>query len=230
MPEQIAALLGGEILIGRYEAGRRMGEQEIAERFEVSRGPVREALRLLETRGLVEFFPRRGAFVVEHSLDRLADLFNTHAVYSGLAARCLTRAAGPEGMQAVEAAIEDLRVMAVDPACDPIKFAYGSARVHRIMIREGGNTHLQRLLRSGEYAALWDYLWRSRPLDFLTDDRRQVSIAQWEDVIAAARSGDELEAERIGQQILYDARDVALAQMAGPDGPELGVAKRLTNV
>src|SRR5437870_2058546 len=57
IPEQIADHLGGAIVAGDYRSGERVREQEIAGLYGVSRGPVREAIRALERRGLVEFFP-----------------------------------------------------------------------------------------------------------------------------------------------------------------------------
>ena len=59
--EQIAKQLGQDILQGRYAPGQRVGEQAVAEAFALSRGPVRDALRILERQGLVEIRPRRGA-------------------------------------------------------------------------------------------------------------------------------------------------------------------------
>lgn len=62
--EQVAKQLGEAILQGRYAPGERVGEQAVAEMFALSRGPVRDALRLLERQGLVEILPRRGAYVI----------------------------------------------------------------------------------------------------------------------------------------------------------------------
>ena len=61
--ESVADQLHDEILDGRLAAGSRLRETELAERFGVSRGPVRDALRDLARRGLVVDLPRRGTFV-----------------------------------------------------------------------------------------------------------------------------------------------------------------------
>ncbi|HJM48435.1 MAG TPA: winged helix-turn-helix domain-containing protein, partial [Alphaproteobacteria bacterium] len=57
LSEQIAERLSQEILAGTYQPGQRVLEQHIAGRFEVSRGPVREALRLLQRDGVIEILP-----------------------------------------------------------------------------------------------------------------------------------------------------------------------------
>lgn len=59
----------------------------MAERFEVSRTPVREALRGLQERGLVEIMPRRGVVVATISLDRLAEMFEAQCELEALCAR-----------------------------------------------------------------------------------------------------------------------------------------------
>lgn len=72
--ESIADQLRDEILDGRLAAGSRLLETELAERFGVSRGPIRDALNELARQGLAEDLPRRGTFVSslsEHDLDEV---------------------------------------------------------------------------------------------------------------------------------------------------------------
>ena len=79
--EQIAARLAGAITLGRVRAGQRLLEADISAALQVSRAPVREALRILERDRLVEFKPRRGAIVTAPDADELRDIF---AVRRGL--------------------------------------------------------------------------------------------------------------------------------------------------
>ena len=62
LPDQVAEELGAEIVSGRRKAGERLVELDLARDFGVSRGPIREAIRILERRRLVELRPRRGAY------------------------------------------------------------------------------------------------------------------------------------------------------------------------
>jgi DNA-binding GntR family transcriptional regulator len=71
LPEQIASRLSERIVSGAYEPGQRIMEQALAQEFAVSRGPVREALRILERDGLVTILPRRGAIVTDLSVDEV---------------------------------------------------------------------------------------------------------------------------------------------------------------
>lgn len=60
---------------GEFVPGSRLDEQQLAQRYSVSRTPVREALRQLATTGLIEVRPRRGAIVAEITPEQLEDLF-----------------------------------------------------------------------------------------------------------------------------------------------------------
>ena len=90
LPQQIADHLGHRIMNGDYRPGSRLKEEEFAEAYAVSRGPVREAFRILERRGFVEIVPRHGARVRAFDPADLASLFSVRAVLFGLAARQAT--------------------------------------------------------------------------------------------------------------------------------------------
>ncbi|MDV7394610.1 GntR family transcriptional regulator, partial [Arthrospira platensis SPKY1] len=79
IPEQIASRVGERILNGAMQPGERIGEQELANEFAVSRGPVREALRILEREGLVTILVRRGAIVTELSTQEIRELMEVRA-------------------------------------------------------------------------------------------------------------------------------------------------------
>ncbi len=75
----LVELIREEIVRGDYKPGERLRLEDIAAQYEVSTMPVREALRDLETEGLVELFPHRGAVVTELSPDELADIYDIRA-------------------------------------------------------------------------------------------------------------------------------------------------------
>jgi DNA-binding GntR family transcriptional regulator len=84
--QETTAQLRAEILEGEFLPGERLGEVELAGRFGVSRTPVREALRALESEGLVELQPGRGASVVDLTEQSLEAIFEMRARVEGLAA------------------------------------------------------------------------------------------------------------------------------------------------
>lgn len=72
----IAEHLRQEILDGQHPAGTQLRQDALAERFEVSRIPVREALFQLEAEGLLHMQPHRGAIVSSFSVEEIGDIFD----------------------------------------------------------------------------------------------------------------------------------------------------------
>jgi DNA-binding GntR family transcriptional regulator len=75
---------------GAYKAGARLRAEELAVEIGVSRMPVREALRRLDSEGLVLLRPNRGAVVAQYTADQLFEIFEIRAVLEGLATRIAT--------------------------------------------------------------------------------------------------------------------------------------------
>jgi len=75
------------ILSGRFEPGEHLVLEDLAEELGTSRTPLREAIRRLQTEGLVDITPHRGAIVADLSVQELIELYHIRAVLDGLAAR-----------------------------------------------------------------------------------------------------------------------------------------------
>ena len=100
--------------VGLYKPGDRLVESELADRFGVSRTPVREALQRLETQGLLV---RDGRSLIVASLDhnQLAELYVVRAELEGLAARLAARHATDEEIRVLRAMVEDDRPLIGQP-------------------------------------------------------------------------------------------------------------------
>ncbi len=84
---RVAELLRDDIIQGLIAGGERLSEVALAERYGVSRIPIREALRIVEGQGLVEIHPFSGAFVSELSTDDVVDIFEIHEALESIALR-----------------------------------------------------------------------------------------------------------------------------------------------
>lgn len=95
--EELRAALADEIVSGRLTPGYKLEERELAERFGVSRTPVREALRQLAAAGLAETRPHKGVVVAPVTEKRLHDMFEMMAELEGVCARlAAVRMSAPE--------------------------------------------------------------------------------------------------------------------------------------
>jgi DNA-binding GntR family transcriptional regulator len=94
--------LAQRIISGEERPGARLGEVKLAELAGVSRSPVREALRLLATEGLVELVPRVGAVVAEVSRDDVRNLYACRMLLEPVAAGFATEALRPADVSALD--------------------------------------------------------------------------------------------------------------------------------
>ncbi|WP_246008562.1 GntR family transcriptional regulator [Afifella aestuarii] len=143
-----------DILAGRLVPGERLGEVALARRFEVSRGPVREALRLLADAGLVSFTPNVGARVRELSLADARVLYELREALEAEAARLAALRATPEEAQDLGAL---LKQHAGEIAAHPVGAYFqsgGDADFHIVIARLSGNPLILRLLDSELYPQL----------------------------------------------------------------------------
>lgn len=106
LSQQIAYSVRRAILHGRYQPGERLVEADVAAALNVSRAPVRDALRQLAQEGLVTVFPHRGAVVTPVSVDMVQDVFDVRARLEGLAARLAAKTITDEELAYAESLIE----------------------------------------------------------------------------------------------------------------------------
>ncbi len=214
LPQQIADHLGHRIMQGECAPGSRLKEEEFAEAYAVSRGPVREAFRILERRGFVEIVPRHGARVRAFDPADLAALFSVRAVLFGLAARQATERRSAELVSLLGVEVARLGRSAEAMDISPRAHALIAGDAQHLIARFSGNRPLLRMLEEMTSRALWRMAWTDPPLDLTTQPRRQQSARFWSDLLAAIRSGDAAEAERIARSLLEASRDHMIAAMA----------------
>jgi len=120
------SLILGAIDGGTYRPGDRLVESELAERFGVSRTPIREALQRLETQSLLV---RDGRSLIVASLDhnQLAELYVVRAELEGLAARLAARHATEEEIRVLRAMVEEDRAL-LD---NPVAMSRANRRFHK---------------------------------------------------------------------------------------------------
>jgi DNA-binding GntR family transcriptional regulator len=109
MPEQLADAIREEILKETLQPGAKLTEQQICTRFDVSRTPVREAIGRLESEGLIETIPNRGAFVVGLSATDAADMFEIRKHYEIIAVRRAAESATKQNIESLDKSAEFMR-------------------------------------------------------------------------------------------------------------------------
>jgi DNA-binding GntR family transcriptional regulator len=135
------------IAVGRFKSGERLPERELCELTGVSRTLVREALRQLESEGLVQVLPHRGPMVAKLTLDQAEGVYQVRMELEGLACELFAKRASEEQRQALKAAFQDLKKSLGDPHTDQLSRLYVKNRFYDCLIDGSGNEALGISLR-----------------------------------------------------------------------------------
>lgn len=177
------------VMRGELKAGDRLNENALAAELNVSRGPVREATRVLAEAGLLTIMPNRGAFVREISLE---DVLHVYDIRAGLA-RVSGRLAA---LRATQADIDMLGELWCDmeearTSRNSDEYYEINRRFHAKIVEMTGNP---RLIEFHEQTEREVFLFLRRGVSGPT--RIDISNKQHKDMLDAIAAGDELEAAR----------------------------------
>ncbi|MEV6123330.1 GntR family transcriptional regulator [Streptomyces sp. NPDC052077] len=143
--ERVRDELRQRIIDGVYPPGTRLIETDLAARLGVSRVPVREAMRALESEGFVETVPRRGTVVVELSEQDVEELFDVREALEVLASQQAAQRATKADLRRVRACLAQAR-RALD-AEDPVALGHANEAFHDEILKLSHNALLQGVLK-----------------------------------------------------------------------------------
>jgi DNA-binding GntR family transcriptional regulator len=145
--ETLSSLVAEEleqmIIRGELQAGDRINESALAQMFNISRGPIREACRSLEKSNLVRLVTNRGVFVREMSVDQAADIYEVRAHLFGLAGRLAASRVSTRDITKLRA-----MVTAMEEAKDIDVYYPLNVAFHARLVELSGNTRLADLYRA----------------------------------------------------------------------------------
>lgn len=166
---------------GDFSPGDRLREEDVAKRLNLSRTPVREALRKLENNGIVEHRPRIGAVIRKLSQTEVVELYEMRIVLERTAARM----AAQHGSAAEFDALDDMNARILDAQDTPTQGAAINQDFHAALYRAARNRFL---LASAE--AINNALILLGPTTYLDPDRIRIVVSQHSDLITALRQRD----------------------------------------
>ena len=185
--ERIVARLRQAIITGELAQKSRLIEPELARQLNVSRTPLREAIRQLEAEGFVTTVPRFGSFVSEITPQDVEDLYAIRTVIEGLAAR--QAAENPES--AKREVLDNILTDLAKRTGDYRQYHEISGRFHDIIVELSGNRRLQ-----GIYHSLAQHVSRMRTLSLAVRGRPEISLRGHRRIATAILRGRGAEAER----------------------------------
>lgn len=190
---------------GIYKPGDRLVESELADRFQVSRTPIREALQRLETQSMLA---RDGRSLIVASLDhtQLAELYEVRAELEGLAAQLAAQHATPEEIRVLHDMIASDREI-ID---QPIKLSRSNRRFHNQIHLASRNRYLMSQLK---------LVHRSMALlastSLAVDGRGEMSLNEHQSIVDAIEARDRDAADKALKKHLSYAFETRLKIDAG---------------
>lgn len=176
------------ILAGELKPGERLNEIQLSTRFGTSRGPLREATRSLQAKGLVDIVRNRGVFVRSVSPAEAAEIYDVRAAIFGLVGRLLTDLVSDGMLATLNDFLDRMDGIAASQNFDeyyPVNLAF-----HDYLVTSTGNKTLQE-----EYRGLVKKLHLCRAKGLVQAGGLSVSNREHREMVDSLASGDRLRAQ-----------------------------------
>ncbi|SDM99464.1 GntR family transcriptional regulator [Allokutzneria albata] len=145
--EIIARQLRDAIMYGSLPPGTQLGETELASRFQVSRGPLREAMQRLVSEGLLRAERHRGLFVIDLGPADVYDIYSARSAIERAAVIRIMRGGDRENVAAtLDETVRAMAVAADDD--DPTALSDADLKFHEALIAASGSPRLVRMART----------------------------------------------------------------------------------
>lgn len=203
---QVAKLLRTAITSGRFAPGQRLVERDLCELLGVSRPSVREALRELESDGLIDIIPNKGPLVKSLTAAEAKGVYQVRAALEALAARLFVENATDAQVAKLAAAVE--RLGEAYEAQDVERILAVKQEFYDVLIDGAGNTVLSSMLRS-----LNDRITLLRRVTISSPQRSRQSFREIRSILAAIRRRDADAAYELSLRHIEQAAKVALKSL-----------------
>lgn len=179
----VADRLERKVVEGTLAAGARLNEVALAAELGVSRGPVRESIRILERKGLVKVVANRGAFVREVDANDMLDLYRIRAAMTGLACELAGERVDASAVASLRGLLE--RMDAAVAAADQSGYYASNLAFHAQLVEASGSDRLRAI---NDQLVTQAHLFRRGSLARMIDMRR--SNDEHRRIVDAIEAGD----------------------------------------
>lgn len=201
----LAGRISAKIFAGEYPPGSRLRQEALAEEFSVSRTPIREALRQLEVKGVIQHRPNQGAIVLAPNARDIRDAYQVRAELEGLAISLAVewitdeqiermRGAQKRFADAVDKLIAARKSNAKTHPKNVPNWVESNDEFHGVVIEASGNRRLKQVIRDLHLG-----FTRNVMLSALTMDGRRMreNVSQHEAILSATSRHDPIEARKV---------------------------------
>ena len=202
----VADLLRREVLSGKIPSGTRLLQAEVAERFETSTTPVREAIRQLVSEGILDGDPHKGVVVHGTSLSELEEIYDLRLHLEPLAVEATVNKITDDELEAAARLVEAMEIES-----DPAIWTELNGRFHALLAEAGRRPRLAAILSNLRNLSAM-YIARSiREMP----DRIEAGNAEHRRLLAACAARDVSSAQDIEREHLRHTLEIGEQQLAG---------------
>jgi DNA-binding GntR family transcriptional regulator len=209
--EKILETIREAILRGALKPGEKVAEPELAERFGISRTPIREAFRQLESEGYLTVIPRKGAVVTALSERDVEEFYAIKSILEGYAARMAASNLSVKDIDRLEAINDRLEQLA--SVGDVKTFFRVHNEFHELFIRASGNEKLLELI--GQLLMKFN---RLRMASLSLPGRMEISVNEHKKILEAFKSHDGEKANQLVSKTAAYGGQVLIQSMAQQEG------------
>ena len=211
--DNVTVLLRRALLAGEIKPGERIKVAELEKTFGVSHIPIREAVRRLETEGLIVALPQRAAVAAGVDLDDLRGLYDLRRIIECEVIHRSVDSITPEQVGVVRAALEALEAVAEDH--ESPRFWELHHDFHWALLESGATAWIERVL---------DQIWLAsqRYVRLFVSDTVDEAMSDHRELLACCEQRDGKRAEEILRRHL-DRTELAVRRAFSPDGEPAGV-------
>jgi DNA-binding GntR family transcriptional regulator len=204
LPEQIAVALGDRILGEQLAPGSRIGEEALAQEFQVSRGPIRDALKILEHAGLVEISSRRGAVATALTRQEFREILEVRETLFVFAVRAFRRERNDETLAQMRRHLAALEAAAASAQTLPV-FTDALDRIMLFVAHHCGNRRIGRILTMLSLQS-YRYLRRGHTRGPYAAAGRANSLRFYRELMQAFEEGRDVDPLVLALRDIYEAR------------------------
>lgn len=218
--DEVAERLRALILAGELEPKSRVNELELAERFGISRTPLREAIKILATEGLLELLPNRGARVATIDEAEIDEMLEVIAGLEANAARLAARRIREDQVSAI--AVDHAAMVSAFKAGDEPRYFALNRAIHEKMMAAAGNATL-----AGIYANLSSRVQRFRYSAHKTPEQWARAVEEHEEMLHLLRLRDGEALARLMEAHILGKKAPIAAAYGAKNTPDAGRIRRL---
>jgi DNA-binding GntR family transcriptional regulator len=204
---QVVEMLRSAITSGRFAPGQRLIEKELCDMMGVSRPSVREALRQVESEGLIVTIPNRGPIVSRLSPAEVASIYEIRGALEALAAELFAKSASDAQVKTLDEAVS--RLEGAYKSGDVETIVVAKSRFYDVLLEGSGNTILPALFRTMNAR-----ITQLRRVSLSSPKRAVTSLREIRAVLRAIKQRDPEGAFKASLHHVREASRVALASLA----------------